>query len=395
MNIYLDNAATTKPKQEVIDAMMPYFTDKWYNPSSLYSNAHSVKNDIQNAKKTIASYICAQENEIYFTSGGSESNCWAIQGFINHCHKNNKCPAIITTRIEHKSILDCVDNVNANVFYIDVDKFGFVKEEDLSECLMYCEEVGYTTLVSIQMANNEIGTIQYIRRLSSIVHLYHAILHTDAVQAFGKIPINVDNYYVDLMSVSGHKFGCPKGIGFLYIRNGIEIEPLIYGTQMNGMRGGTENVPYIIGMAKAVELLDDYRKHITRIFVQSENKHFIAIAKLNEALINKFGCKINGATSNLNRVHGIMSYRFPNNIHIESLILMLDMDNICISAGSACNTYSDKPSHVLKAIGLSDEECMNTMRLSFEYNSLTEEKVDKFIDSLEKAIKIMKADVDM
>lgn len=396
MDIYLDSASTTKPKQEVIDAMMPYFTDKWYNPSSLYLNASAIRNDIQNAKKTIADYIGAQEDEIYFTSGGSESNCWAIQGFVNHCHKNNKCPAIITTRIEHKSILDCVDNVNANTFYIDVDKFGFVNEEDLSECLMYCEEAGYTTLVSIQMANNEIGTIQYIRRLSNITHLCGAIFHTDAVQAFGKMHIDVNNYYVDLMSVSGHKFGCPKGIGFLYIRNGIEIEPLIYGTQMGGMRGGTENVPYIIGMAKAVELIDNYStKSLTHNFVQNEIKHFLSIAKLNEALIHKFGCKINGANSNLNRVHGIISYRFPDNIHIESLILMLDMDEIYISAGSACNTYSDKPSHVLKAIGLSDEECKRTMRLSFEYNSLTEEKVDKFISSLEKAINIMKADVEL
>lgn len=396
MDIYLDNAATTKPKKEVVDAMMPYFTDKWHNPSSLYSKSIKIKNDIQNAKKTIADFINAQEDEIYFTSGGSESNCWAIQGFVNWCHKNNKYPAIITTRIEHKSIIECVDNVNANIFYIDVDKFGFVNEEDLSECLMYCEEAGYTTLVSIQMANNEIGTIQYIRRLSNIVHLYHAILHTDAVQAFGKMNINVDNYYVDLMSVSGHKFGCPKGIGFLYIRNGIEIEPLIYGTQMNGMRGGTENVPYIIGMAKAVELLDNYStKSLTKTFVQSEMKHFFAIAKLNDALINKFGCKINGSTSNLNRIHGIMSYRFSDNINIESLIYMLDMDDIYISAGSACNAHSNKPSYVLKAIGLTDEECMKTMRLSFDYNSLTEEKVDRFISSLEKAISIMKTDVDI
>ena len=396
MDIYLDNAATTKPKQEVIDAMMPYFTDKWYNPSSLYSNASTIKNEIQNAKKEIADYINAQEDEIYFTSGGSESNCWAIQGFINHCRKNNKCPAIVTSTIEHKSIIECVNNVNANVFFVDVDKYGFVIEENLSECLGYLNESGYTTLVSIQMANNEIGTVQYIKRLSNIVHSYGAIFHTDAVQAFGKMIINVDYYYIDLMSVSGHKFGCPKGIGFLYIRNGIEIEPLIYGTQMNGMRGGTENVPYIIGMAKAVELLSNLNKNpLTHNFVQSEMKHFLAIAKLNNALIDKFGCKINGATSNLNRVHGIMSYRFPDNIHIESLILMLDMDEIYISAGSACNTYTDKPSHVLKAIGLSDEECKRTMRLSFEYNSLTEEKVDRFINSLENAINIMRADVEL
>lgn len=394
--IYLDSAATTKPKQEVIDAMLPYFTDKWYNPSSLYFEASAIKNEIQNSKKDIANYIGAQEDEIYFTSGGSESNNWAIQGFVNWCNKNNKCPAIVTTRLEHKSILECVDNINTNCFYIDVDKFGFVDEDNLSECLKYCEEAGYTTLVSIQMANNEIGTIQCIRRLSNIVHLYHAILHTDAVQAFGKTQIDVNNQWIDLMSVSGHKFGCPKGIGFLYIRNGIKIEPLIYGTQEYGMRGGTENVPYIIGMKKAVELLVNLNKSSeSGISVIESVNHYLAIATLNELLVHKFGCKINGAVSNLNRIHGIMSYRFPNAINVESLILMLDMDNICVSAGSACNSNSNQPSHVLKAIGLSDEECARTMRISFERGTLTEETINQFISSLEKAIKIMKADVDI
>lgn len=394
--IYLDNAATTKPKQEVIDAMMPYFTEKWHNPSSLYHDAIKVKADIDNSRRIIAEYINANEDEIYFTSSASEANNWAIQGFINWCHWNGKCPAVITTRIEHKSIIECVDNINANCFYIDVNKYGFVDEENLSDCLMYCEESGYTTLVSIQYANNEIGTIQYIKRLSDITHLYGAIFHTDAVQAFGKEDIDVQNKGIDMMSVSGHKIGCPKGIGFLYIKNGIHIKPLIYGTQEREMRGGTENVPYIIGIGKAVEILLNFKKtnRYKNTLIESV-KHYLAIGKLNESLITKFGCKINGAISNVNRIHGIMSYRFPNDINVESLILMLDMDNICVSAGSACNSHSNQPSHVLKAIGLSDDECAKTMRISFEHGMLTEEIVDIFIDSLEKAITILTSNTQL
>ena len=269
------------------------------------------------------------EDEIYFTSGGSESNNWAIQGFVNYCHKHNLRPAIITTPIEHKSIIECVKNVDAYYYFIGVDKYGFVNEKQLEECLISAKELEYTTLVSIQMANNEIGTIQLMGSLSQIIHRYGAIFHTDAVQAFGKMRIDVNYYGIDLMSVSGHKIGCPKGIGFLYKRNGIEIEPLIYGTQENGMRGGTENVPYIIGMGKTIELLPNYStNHLTKEFAKNEIQHFIAIGKLNEYLVDKLGCKINGSYNNFNRIHGIMSYTFPENIgvSIESLILMLSMN---------------------------------------------------------------------
>lgn len=393
--IYLDNAATTKPKQEVIDAMMPYFTDKWHNPSSLYS---SVKSEMNEARQVIANYINAKEDEIYFTSGGSESNCWAIQGFVNYWKKKCICPAIITTSIEHKSILEYLsNNLAINHHYLSVDKYGFVNEEELIQWLEHYKKYECKVLVSIQMANNEIGTIQMIRRLANITHSYGAVFHTDAVQAFGKIKIDVNNYGIDLMSVSGHKFGCPKGIGFLYIRNGIQIEPLIYGTQERGMRGGTENVPYIIGMKKAVEMLYDLEiRDFTRNFTK-EIIHCKAIAYLNNEMFYRFGCVLNGSVSNFNRIHGIMSYRFPEeiNVNIEALLLLLDMDDICVSAGSACNSHSNQPSHVLKAIGLSDEECSRTMRISFEYGTLTEEIVNKFIISLEKAIKIMKADVNI
>lgn len=396
--IYFDYAATTKPKQEVIDTMFPYFTDKWKNPSSLYSE--NIKNDIQNVRKKIANYINATEDEIYFTSGGSESNNWAIQGFVKYCYENGKYPAIITSRIEHKSIIECVKNMSmgANIFFVNVDKKGFVDEEQLQRYLSYLKNAKYTTLVSIQFANNEIGTIQNIKRLSQLSHSYEATFHTDAVQAFGKINIDVNYCGIDLMSVSGHKIGCPKGIGFLYIRNGIKIKPLIYGTQENGMRGGTENVPYIIGMGKAIELLPYYDiKHLSKEFCQNEIQHFIAITKLNEYLVNNLGCKINGCLNNLNRIHGIMSYTFPENINIniESMILMLNMDDIYISAGSACNSHSNKPSYVLKAIGLTDDECSRTMRISYEYGTLTIDIVNKFISCVEKTIKILKSEVEM
>ena len=386
--IYLDNAATTKPKQEVIDAMMPYFTDKWYNPSSLYSKASQIKQDIQSAKKTIADYINAHEDEIYFTSGGSEANCWAIQGFINYWKKRKEEVFVITTSIEHKSILKCIEAYGTNYFIMDVDNFGFVNKEALRELLVIAHKNNYKTLVSIQYVNNEIGTIQHIKELSRLTHQYGAIFHTDAVQAFGKIDFNVNGLDIDLMSVSGHKIGCPKGIGFLYIRNGIEIKPLIYGTQMGGIRGGTENVPYIIGMEKAVQLISYKYRSFEKCI-----EFFNAKTELCTKLKNKYGCKFNGANHISNRINNIISVTFPD-IAAESLIYLLDMEDICISAGSACDSYSNKPSHVLKAIGLSDEECMKTIRLSLS-DDFNMQQAEEFLVALDKVIKIIKIDTKL
>lgn len=380
MSIYLDNAATTKLRQEVINAMMPYFTDKWHNPSALYSEANKVKKDVENARKICADFINAENNEIFFTSGGSEGNSWVIQGFINYWISQGIKPSIITSSIEHKSILSCVKNLsNADVYYLQVNSSGLVDIKILDELLFNVAfEYGCPTLVSIQFANNEIGTIQYIEDISKLVHSYGAIFHTDAVQAFGKISIDVKELNIDIMTVSGHKIGAPKGVGFLYKKNNVEINPLIYGSQMNNMRGGTENVPYIIGIAKAIELL---KKEMQNNYIETFNTRGYMFEKL-----DKLGCKFNG-----NMFHGlpnVISATFPQNISGESLIYMLDMSDVCVSAGSACNSRSIEPSYVLKAIGLTDDEAMRTIRITLSSDT-TKEEIDYTVNEIEKAIKLL------
>ena len=383
MSIYLDNAATTKPKQEVINSMMPYFTDKWYNPSSLYSKSQQIKKDIEDTRKTVANFINAHTDEIFFTSSGSEGNCWAIRGFVDYWVSNNAKPVIITSSIEHKSILSCVKNLNnVDVYYLQVNHSGLIDMKILDELLFNVAfEYGHPTLVSIQFANNEIGTIQYINDISKLVHSYGAIFHTDAVQAFGKIPIDVKELGIDMMTTSGHKIGTPKGIGFLYKKNSVEINPLIYGSQMNGMRGGTENTPYIIGIGKAVELL---KKEMQNNYVKTFNTRGYMFERLDE-----LGCKFNG--SMFNGLPNVISATFPQNISSESLIYMLDMSDICISAGSACNSHFIEPSYVLKAIGLSDEESMRTIRITLSSDN-TKEDIDYVINEIEKAIKLLTLD---
>ena len=378
MSIYLDNAATTRPKPEVIGEMMPYLTLKWYNPSSLYSEANEIKRDIENARNTVGNFINADGNEIYFTSSGSEGNCWAIQGFVNKCIKKGVKPCIITSVIEHKSILECVKNLNnVDVHYIEVDNQGFINIGQLRNMLFHSTYIcGEEVLVSIQFANNEIGTIQCMKDIANEAHRFDAILHTDAVQAFGQITIDVKELDIDMMTVSGHKIGTPKGVGFLYKKSGIDINPLIYGSQMDGMRGGTENVPYIIGLAKAVELCQ----------VNFKN----TIALMRDYIINqleeRFDCEING--SMINRLPNNISVTFPQNLTGEALIYMLDMSGIYISTGSACNSHSVQPSHVLKAIGLTNEEISKTIRISLS-DEIDRKTADKIIDDMDKQIKLL------
>lgn len=374
--IYLDAAATTKPNPKVIEAMMPYFTEKWYNPSSLYSSGNKIKNDIENARNVIGEFIGANGDEIFFTSGGSESNCWAIQGFINHCVKNGKTPCIITSTIEHKSIIECVENSNCYVEYIGVDNKGFVDIGKLNE-IVYQQSLYCKVLVSIQFANNEVGTIQHIKEIADIAHKFGAIFHTDAVQAFGQVDINVEDLCVDMLSASGHKIGTPKGIGFLYKKNGIEISPLIYGSQMDSMRGGTENVPYIMGMAKAIKLIQRDDEYELRLSILRNN--FISQLK-------SIGCKVNGSLKK--RLPNNISVTFAQNITGESLIYMLDMSGIYISAGSACNSKSIKPSYVLKAIKLSDEDANKTIRITLPHD-ITAEEIDKAMGEIKKQIKLL------
>ena len=377
--IYLDSAATTKPKQRVIDAMMPYFNIKWQNPSALYSRAKNIKDDINNARKTVANYINADASEIYFTSSGSESNCWAIQGFMN---KYKEVSCVITSNIEHKSITDCVNNMS-NHYFVGVDSDGFINIKELEETLEHCKFRYDNILVSIQFANNEIGTIQHIKEIAKLVHKYNGVFHTDAVQAFGHIPIDVQELDIDMMTASGHKIGTPKGVGFLYKKSSIEINPLIYGSQMDGMRGGTENVPYIIGMAKAVDLVRRDTEYQLRMTILRNN--FITQLKA-------LGCSINGSTKE--RLPNNISITFSQNVTGEAIVYGLDTSDIYIGTGSACNSSSIKASHVLKAIGLSDEDAYKTIRITLDDN-VTMDEIDETVQEISKLIQLLTTEVTL
>lgn len=383
--MYLDSAATAKPRKEVLEAAMPYLTNSFYNPSAIYSNGIKVKNAIEDSRKTIADFINADADEIYFTSGSSESNCWAIQGYVFAGMIDISTTSIVTTKIEHKSIMECVDAMErlgnstyyCDVEYLDVDKDGFVNTEQLESVFKDREEPDYyDILVSIQLANNECGTIQDIKAISDIVHKYGGVLHVDATQAFGQIPIDVKAMDIDMLSASAHKLeGGFKGVGFLYKKKDIEIQPIVYGSQNAGLRGGTENVAGIVGFAKAVELASEEMEDKLALSVKRD--YFISELTRN-------GCKLNGAS-----VH-----RLPNNINIqlpewvgsEELLYMLDLDDIQCSAGSACNSHSKKPSYVLKAIGLTDEQAARSVRFTIS-SDITYEAIDYVV---EKVVKIMK-----
>lgn len=377
MSIYLDNAATTQPKKEVVETMMPYFTEKWHNPSALYSEASKIKEDIESARKTIGSFINASGDEIFFTSSGSESNCWAIQGFINRCNRKGREATVITSVIEHKSILACVENMNVDVHYVGVNEEGFINIKALESLIHDAHIEEKDILVSIQFANNEIGTIQHIKEIAAVVHKYNAVFHTDAVQAFGHIQIDVKEMDIDMLTASGHKVGCPKGIAILYKKHSVDIDPLIYGSQMDGMRGGTENVPYIIGMAKAVELLQEDEEYQLRLTILRNN--FIT-------QLRSLGCSINGSVEE--RLCNNISITFFQNISGESMVYMLDTCDIYVATGSACNSHAMKASHVLKAIGLSDEDAHKTIRITLP-DDITMDDIDNAIQEMTKQMMLL------
>lgn len=379
--IYLDAAATAGYREVdnvVIDTMVNAMQDCWLNPSSLYSN--KVKGKINGCRKNIADFINAKTDEIIFNSGSSEGNNAAIRGWVDEVWlKTFKTPCVITTRIEHKSISKLLEegNLDALVKYCDVDKFGIVDCESLEKLLIMNN--GEPVLVSIHMANNEVGSIQPIRKISDLVHKYGGVLHSDCTQAFGKVPIDVEELGVDMMSVSGHKISpVLKGIGFLYKKNGINIQPLIYGTQENGYRGGTENTFGIIGLSKALEFCDVSYKKVREMY--SKRDYFVA------CLEYKFGCRLNGHP--IKRLPNNISVTFPQNITGESMLYILDMSGIKISVGSACNSQSIKPSHVLQAIGLTDEDAVKTIRITLP-EDITFEQIDYAIEEIDKAVKII------
>lgn len=387
--VYLDAASTSQPKAEVINAMLPYLiSDSWYNPSSLYSAGVKVKEDIEKARKIVADYINADVDEIYFTSSGSESNCMALRGFVDHAMDDGYHPVIITSQIEHKSIMSCVHTLagrNVDVIEIGVDSEGFFDVDELENFLLgyynaYDSDY-YKVLVSLQFANNEIGVVQPVKEVSDMVHHYGATLHVDAVQAMGQVPIDVKKLGIDMMSASGHKIGTPKGVGFLYKKDDVDISPLIFGSQEKSLRGGTESTANIIGMAKAVELLQDN---------EFKRKHLANHQDYMIELLENIGCKLIG--SRYDRLPNNVNVMLPETISGESLLYMLDMSNIYVSTGSACNSHSVEPSHVLKSVGLSDEEAARCVRFTLP-DGITADDIDYVVEEVKKSVELLKVDV--
>ncbi len=371
--IYLDNAATTKTSPEVVEAMLPYFTEHYGNPSSVYGFAAANKEVIIRQREIIAGVLGAKDNEIYFTAGGTESDNWALIATAEAYAAKGK--HIITSKIEHHAVLHTCEYLQRQgyeVTYLDVDENGLVDPKAVEAAIR-----PDTILISVMFVNNEIGTIQPIAEMGKIAHEHGVLFHTDAVQAFAQIPINVDEYNIDMLSASGHKLNGPKGIGFLYIRKGVKIRSFIHGgAQERRRRAGTENVPGIVGLGKAVELA-----------AASMQERMEKESRLRDHLISRIESEIPYCRLNGDRVK-----RLPNNVNFsfqfvegESLLIMLDMKGICASSGSACTSGSLDPSHVLLAIGLPHEIAHGSLRITLGADT-TEEDLDYVVDCLKEIV---------
>lgn len=376
--IYLDNAATTRTAPEVVDAMLPYFTEFYGNASTVYEFGGKSKEAVSKAREMIANTIGAKENEIYFTAGGSESDNWAIKAAAEAYKGKGK--HIITSKIEHHAVLHTCQWLEQNGFevtYLDVDENGVVKLEELKKAIR-----PDTILITIMFANNEIGTIEPVAEIGKIAKEHDILFHTDAVQAFGQVPINVDELNIDMLSTSAHKLNGPKGIGFLYIRKGVKIRSFVHGgAQERKRRAGTENVPGIVGFGKAVELAAANMKERTE--KEAELRDYMIERVLKEVPFT--------------RVNGHRKNRLPNNVNFcfqfiegESLLIMLDMKGICGSSGSACTSGSLDPSHVLLAIGLPHEIAHGSLRLTLGADT-TKEDIDITIDAIKEIVAQLRA----
>jgi len=372
--IYLDNAATTKTKPAVVKAMLPYFSEYYGNPSSVYDFSTPVKQAVSRARETIAKSLGAKSNEIYFTAGGTEADNWVLTAMADaYKDKGNH---IITSKIEHHAVLHTcasLEQQGMEVTYLDVDEDGVVKLDELEKAIRPT-----TILISIMFANNEIGTIQPVREIGAIARKHGVFFHTDAVQAYGHLPIAVDDLNIDLLSASGHKINGPKGIGFLYIRTGIRMRSFIHGGgQERKRRAGTENVPAIVGLGKAVELAMDTMTKRTRYEL-----------KLRDYLIRRVLEQVP-----YTRLNGHREQRLSNNANFafrfiegESLLIMLDSKGICGSSGSACTSGSLDPSHVLLAIGLPHEIAHGSLRLTLS-DETTKEDIDYVVENIKAIVK--------
>lgn len=371
--IYLDNAATTKVNKKVLESMMPYFSEIYCNPSAAYSFAAKGRIAIEEARNHAAKLIGASDMEIYFTSGGSESDNWAIKAVAESFSDKGK--HIITTKIEHHAVLHTCEYLERHGFditYLNVDSDGKVRLDELKKSIR--ED---TILISVMTANNEIGTIQPVAEIGKIAHEKGILFHTDAVQAYGHIPINVGEMNIDLLSASGHKFNGPKGVGIMYIRKGVKIRSFIHGgSQERGRRAGTYNVPGIAGLGTAAKLA-----------MENMAKRAEKEKELRDYFIDRISAEIPYTVLN-----GHREDRLPNNINFcfrfvegESVLIMLDQAGICASSGSACTSGAIDPSHVLRAIGLSDEMAHESLRLTLSYEN-TKEEIDTVVGELKRIV---------
>lgn len=377
--IYMDNAATTAVRKEVLDVMLPYFMEHYGNPSSIHSVGRDAKRAVENARKQVATAIGAQPQEIYFTAGGSESDNWAIRSIAEVLEKKGK--HIITSAVEHHAVLHTCEYLEKKrgyrVTYLPVDEFGRVSLSDVKNAI-----TDETVLITIMTANNEIGTIQPIAEIGKLAHEAGVLFHTDAVQAIGAIPVNVDDLNVDLLSMSAHKFHGPKGVGALYIRKGVRINNLIYGgAQERNLRAGTENLASIVGLGKAIELA-----------VAEQPAYAARMTKLRDELINGILKTIPEV-----RLNGHATERLPGNANVsvryiegESLLMRLDLAGVEASSGSACTSGSLDPSHVLLAIGLPHEIAHGSLRLSLGIGN-TEEDVQYVLKVLPGIVETLRA----
>lgn len=372
--IYMDNAATTKVTDSVFNAMLPYLRENYGNASAIYSLGQKSRAAIENSRIKIAEILKTKPSEIYFTSSGTESDNWVIKESLNPREKHH----IISSRIEHPAILNslkAVKSFGSDYSLISVDKEGFVNLDELSEKIR-----DNTKLISIMFANNEIGTIEPIEEISKIAREKNILLHTDAVQAMGNVKFNLRDLDVDMLSISGHKLGAPKGIGILYIKEGTEISPFINGgEQERGMRASTENVASIVGIGRALE--DAYANIDANIEYTRDLRDYTI-----EKLLNINGIILNGPREK----------RLPGNINItlkdtkpQTMVQYLDMYDICVSSGSACAAGSINPSHVLRAIGRSEEDSLSMLRLSLNHNN-TREECDYVVEKISQGMKKFK-----
>jgi len=371
--IYLDNAATTRTAPEVVEAMIPYFTEMYGNPSAIYSLGSAGKKAINEARRTIAGAIGAKPEEIYFTAGGTEADNWAVKAAAES--RSGKGKHIITTKIEHHAVLhSCayLEKSGYEVTYLDVDGDGLVDTRALKEAVR-----PDTILISVMFANNEIGTIEPIREIGAIAREHGILFHTDAVQAFGQVPIDVEEMNIDMLSASAHKLNGPKGTGMLYIRSDVKIRSFVHGgAQERNRRAGTENVPGIVGFAAAV-------RRAQRIMEEKARKE----RELRDYLIGRIEREIPYC-----RLNGHREKRLPGNVNIsfcfiegESLLIMLDMRGVCASSGSACTSGSLDPSHVLLAIGLKHEEAHGSLRMTLSEEN-TKEELDQVVGHLKEIV---------